>query len=291
MKGVCVLFANVFINGTINGSIYALIALGFSLTFGVAGVVNLYHGAYYMVAAYMMYWFVNIGVSPILAALLSLLFVAILGSAMMKGPILYLRKRGESIYILIFTLGASYFTQYLLTLIFGARRYSIEPFFDASIELLGETIPGSRSFAFLISIVTIIILMLFINKTTFGKQILATSQDTYAAELVGINTSRVFVAVAAISAVLAGIGGIAISPFLSISVDMWLSTLLKAFSIVILGGLGSIGGSIVAAFIMGYLEGFISYAWSSSMAEVSFLVLVFIFLIFKPTGIMGKKTI
>jgi branched-chain amino acid transport system permease protein len=72
---------------------------------------------------------------------------------------------------------------------------------------------------------------------------------------------------------------------------MWLITLLKAFSIVILGGLGSIGGSIVAAFIMGYLESFISYTWSSGMAEVSFLVLVFIFLIFKPTGIMGKKTI
>ncbi len=291
MKGVCVLFANVFINGTINGSIYALIALGFSLTFGVAGVVNLYHGAYYMVAAYMMYWFVSIGITPILAALLSLLFVAILGSALMKGPILYLRKRGESIYILIFTLGASYFTQYLITLIFGARRYSIKPFFDKSIELFGETIPGSRSVAFLVSIITIIVLMLFINKTTFGKQILATSQDTYAAELVGVNTSKVFVVVAAISAVLAGIGGIVISPFLSISVDMWLITLLKAFSIVILGGLGSIGGSIVAAFIMGYLEGFISYAWSASMAEVAFLVLVFIFLIFKPTGIMGKKTI
>ncbi|MGM0641144.1 MAG: branched-chain amino acid ABC transporter permease [Thermotogota bacterium] len=285
------MFANVFINGTINGSIYALIALGFSLTFGVAGVVNLYHGAYYMVAAYMMYWLVSIGISPIFAALLALLFVAILGSALMKGPILYLRKRGESIYILIFTLGASYFTQYLLTLLFGARRYSIQPFFDKSIELFGQTIPGSRSVAFLVSIITIIVLMLFINKTTFGKQILATSQDTYAAELVGVNTSKVFVVVAAISAVLAGIGGIVISPFLSISVDMWLITLLKAFSIVILGGLGSIGGSIVAAFIMGYLEGFISYAWSASMAEVSFLVLVFIFLIFKPTGIMGKKTI
>lgn len=285
------MFANVFINGTINGSIYALIALGFSLTFGVAGVVNLYHGAYYMVAAYMMYWLISIGVAPILAAIIALLIVALLGSLMMKGPILYLRKRGESIYILIFTLGAAYFTQYLFTIIFGARRYSIQPFYDKAMEIFGETIPGSRSFAFLVSIITIIILMLFINKTTFGKQILATSQDTYAAELVGVNTSRVFVVVSAISAVLAGIGGIVISPFLSISVDMWLVTLLKAFSIVILGGLGSVGGSIVAAFVMGYLESFISYTWTSSMAEVAFLVLVFIFLIFKPTGIMGKKTI
>ncbi|MDN5342557.1 MAG: branched-chain amino acid transport system permease protein [Oceanotoga sp.] len=286
-----ILFANVLINGTINGSIYALIALGFSLTFGVAGVVNLYHGAYYMVAAYLTYTFISLNFPSWLAAIISLLLVAGLGGLMMKGPILYLRKKGESIYILIFTLGAAYFTQYLFTMLYGARRYSIMPFYDNALNIMGETVPGSRVFAFIISIITIIAVMLFINKTSFGKQILATSQDVYAAELVGINTSSVFILTSAISALLAGIGGIVISPFLSISVDMWLPTLLKAFSIVILGGLGSIGGSIVAAFIMAYIEGIVAITWTSSMTEVVFLVLVFIFLIFKPTGIMGKKTI
>jgi branched-chain amino acid transport system permease protein len=285
------LFANFLINGAINSSIYALIALGFSLTFGVAGIVNLYHGAYYMVAAYLVYFFITSGIPSFISVVLSLLIVMVLGAFLMKYPILYLQKKGESIYILIFTLGSAYFTQYLFKLLFGASYYSIPSFYDKSTKILGEVIPGSRLFAFIVSVITIILVLLFINKTKFGKQILATSQDKYAAELVGVNTSMIFVVTMSLAALLSGIAGIVISPFLSISPNMWLTTLLKAFSIVILGGLGSIPGSIIAAFFMGYLESFVSLVWTSSMTEVVFLVIVFIFLIFRPTGIMGKKTI
>ncbi len=282
---------SLLINGTINSSIYALVALGFSLTFGVAGIVNLYHGAYYMVAAYLTYVLSSIGIPLWLSAVFSLLLVMLLGGVMMKYPLLYLKKKGESIYLLIFTLGGAYFTQYLLKMIFGARFYSIPPFMDNSISIGSEIVPGSRVFAFIISVITIVIVMLFIGKTSIGKKITATSQDVYAAELVGINTNLIFVVTAAISALLAGIAGVVISPYLSISPTMWLSTLIKAFAIVIFGGLGSLGGSIIAAFIMGYLEAFISLTWTSSMTEVAFLVVVFIFLIFKPSGLMGKKTL
>ncbi|HOO31532.1 MAG TPA: branched-chain amino acid ABC transporter permease [Thermotogota bacterium] len=282
---------SLLINGTINSSIYALIALGFSLTFGVAGIVNLYHGAYYMVAAYLTYVLSSAGVPLWLSAVFALLLVMGLGGVMMKYPLLYLKKKGESIYLLIFTLGGAYFTQYLLKMIFGARFYSIPPFMDNSVSIGSEIVPGSRVFAFIVSVITIVVVMLFIGKTSIGKKITATSQDVYAAELVGINTNLIFVVTAAISALLAGIAGVVISPYLSISPTMWLSTLIKAFAIVIFGGLGSLGGSIIAAFIMGYLETFISLTWTSSMTEVAFLVVVFIFLIFKPSGLMGKKTL
>jgi len=289
--GVILLLQSLLINGTINSSIYALIALGFSLTFGVAGIVNLYHGAYYMVAAYLTYVLSSAGVPLWLSAVFALLLVMGLGGVMMKYPLLYLKKKGESIYLLIFTLGGAYFTQYLLKMIFGARFYSIPPFMDNSVSIGSEIVPGSRVFAFIVSVITIVVVMLFIGKTSIGKKITATSQDVYAAELVGINTNLIFVVTAAISALLAGIAGVVISPYLSISPTMWLSTLIKAFAIVIFGGLGSLGGSIIAAFIMGYLETFISLTWTSSMTEVAFLVVVFIFLIFKPSGLMGKKTL
>jgi branched-chain amino acid transport system permease protein len=162
---------------------------------------------------------------------------------------------------------------------------------DNSLTIGSEVVPGSRIFAFIVSVITIVVVMLFIGKTSIGNKITATSQDVYAAELVGINTNMIFVVTAAISALLAGIAGVVISPYLSISPTMWLSTLIKAFAIVIFGGLGSLGGSILAAFIMGYLESFIALTWTSSMTEVAFLVVVFIFLIFKPSGLMGKKTL
>jgi len=282
---------SLLINGTINSSIYALIALGFSLTFGVAGIVNLYHGAYYMVAAYLTFVFSSLGIPLWISAIASLALVMVLGAVMMKYPLLYLKKKGESIYLLIFTLGGAYFTQYLLKMIFGARFYSIPPFIDNSITIGSEIVPGSRVFAFAASLLTIILVMLFINKTSIGKKITATSQDVYAAELVGINTNLIFVVTSAISALLAGVAGVVISPYLSISPTMWLPTLIKAFAIVIFGGLGSLSGSIIAAFIMGYLETLIALTWTSSMTEVAFLAVVFIFLIFKPSGLMGKKTI
>lgn len=282
---------SLLINGTINSSIYALIALGFSLTFGVAGVVNLYHGAYYMVAAYLTFVLSSAGLPLWFSAVIALLLVMLLGGVMMKYPLLYLKKKGDSIYLLIFTLGGAYFTQYLINILLGARFYSIPPFMDQSLTIGSEVVPGSRIFAFIVSVITIVVVMLFIGKTSIGKKITATSQDVYAAELVGINTNLIFVVTAAISALLAGIAGVVISPYLSISPTMWLSTLIKAFAIVIFGGLGSLGGSILAAFIMGYLESFIALTWTSSMTEVAFLVVVFIFLIFKPSGLMGKKTI
>jgi len=285
------LIQSLLVNGTINSSIYALIALGFSLTFGVAGIVNLYHGAYYMVAAYLAFTFVRINIPLWLAALLSLVGVSFLGAMMMKYPILYLKKKGENIYMLIFTLGAAYMTQFLFKLFFGARMYALPPFFNQSIQVGSETVPGPRVFAFLVAVASIVGVLLFINKTSIGKKITATSQDSYAAELVGINTQGIFIITSAISALLAGIAGIVISPYLSISPTMWLPTLIKAFAIVIFGGLGSITGSIIAAFLMGYLESFIALTWTSSMTEVAFLAVVFLFLIVKPSGILGKKTV
>lgn len=118
---------------------------------------------------------------------------------------------------------------------------------------------------------------------------MATSQDRLGSESIGINTTRVFSITAFVAAALAGIAGVAVSPFLAISPGMWLPALIKPFSIVILGGLGSIWGTVIAAFLMGFGETFVTTYWSPNFREIVFLVAVILVLIIKPTGLLGVK--
>ena len=284
------MFSSLIVNSFLNGSIYMLLAVGFSLTFGVAGVVNLYHGAYYMVAAYLAYAMFYIWSFPLwLASILSVLIVGALGVFMMRVPLAYLKNSKKESSLLIFTLGASYFTEYLLRLIFGARHYSLPSFFGQSVSVLGETVPGSRAFATIVSIVCVALLIVFLKTSRMGKEIVATSQDRLGSESIGINTTRVFSITAFVAAALAGIAGVAVSPFLAISPGMWLPALIKPFSIVILGGLGSIWGTVIAAFLMGFGETFVTTYWSPNFREIVFLVAVILVLIIKPTGLLGVK--
>ncbi|HON28862.1 MAG TPA: branched-chain amino acid ABC transporter permease [Mesotoga infera] len=279
---------SLLVNSFLNGSIYMLLAVGFSLVFGVAGVVNLYHGAYYMLAGYLAYTMFSIWSFPLwLSCVVAVFLVGMLGVFIMRVPLTYLKNTKKESSLLIFTLGASYFTEYLLRLIFGARHYSLPSFMWESVNLLGETIPGARVFATITSIVCIVLTVLFLKTSRTGREIVATSQDRLGAEAIGIDTTRVFAITAFISAALAGIAGVAVSPFLAISPVMWLPALIKPFSIVILGGLGSIWGTIIASFLMGFGETLVATYWTPNLREIVFLIAVIIVLIIRPKGLLG----
>jgi len=284
------MLSSLIVNSFLNGSIYMLLAVGFSLMFGVAGVVNLYHGAYYMLSAYLAYIFFHLVSLPLwLACISSVVITGIAGVMMMIGPIAYLKKTQKAASLLIFTLGASYFTEYLLRLVFGARHYSIPSFIKESTRILGQNVPGSRLFATLVSVLCMVVLIVFLKGTRLGKEIVATSQDKLGAESVGINTGKTLAITAFVSAALAGIAGVVVSPFLAISPGMWLPALIKPFAIVILGGLGSIWGTVLAAFLMGFAETAVATYWTPNLSEVVFLVAVILVLITKPTGLLGVK--
>lgn len=275
------------VGGGVNGAFYALLALGFCLTLGVARVVNLFHGSYYMLGAYFYYIYsVPLGWPLALAAAASLATVVVL--AVILDRLIIDRVRNEATTVMILTLGLASFTQYLIRLVFGPKYLNVRGFVDGSVGLLGVTVPSTRLLAFAVSVLLIAALWLFIKRSYYGKAIMAVAQDGYAATYMGINSGSVYVVTAAISAFLAATAGIFVAPFLTVEPAMWLFPLIKAFAIVILGGLGSVEGSVIVAFLLGYIETFVSLAISTNAREIVFLVVVLAVLLVRPAGLMGR---
>lgn len=279
---------DLLIGGSVNGAFYALLALGFCLMFGVARVVNLYHGSYYLLGAYLYYTYgVLVGLPLILSALCTLATVVLI--AIVLDQYMISRVRHSATTVMILTLGLASFTQYLMRIIFGAKFLNVPGFVDGSMVVLGVTVPSTRLLAFAVSVVLIAALWYFIGRTPAGKAIMAVAQDGLAATYMGINSKQAFMLTTAISAFLAAAAGIVVAPFLTVEPAMWLFPLIKAFAIVILGGLGSLEGSVIVAFLLGYIETFVSLVISTNLREVVFLMVVLVVLILKPTGLMGKK--
>jgi branched-chain amino acid transport system permease protein len=140
-----------------------------------------------------------------------------------------------------------------------------------------------------VSLITILGLWIFISKTKIGGAILSVSQDMEAASLMGINAKRMIMLVNGLAAALAALAGILVAPFLSSNPTMWVLPLIKAFTIVILGGLGSIGGSILAALILGYSETIVAFVISPRVSELVTLVILFLVILVRPSGLLGTK--
>lgn len=281
------MFADLLIGGSVNGAFYALLALGFCLMFGVARIVNLYHGSYYLLGAYFYYVYsVLAGLPLLLAALTSLASVVAL--AIFLDRYVISRVRQSATTVMILTLGLASFTQYLVRIIFGAKYLNVKGFVEGNINLLGVVVPATRSLAFVVSIVLIVWLWYFIRRTPTGRAIMAVAQDKLAATFMGVNADRAYLLATAISAFLAASAGVLVAPFLTVEPAMWLFPLIKAFAIVILGGLGSLEGSVIVSFLLGYIETFVSLVISTNLRELVFLAVVLVVLIVKPSGLMGK---
>lgn len=278
---------DLLIGGSVNGAFYALLALGFCLMFGVARIVNLYHGSYYLLGAYFYYVFsVSLGWGLALAAAGSLALVVMIAVVLDKWVIS--RVRHSATTVMILTLGLASFTQYLFRIIFGAKFLNVQGFVTGSVNILGVVTPSTRLFAFAAAMLLIAAMWYFIRRTPAGKAVMAVAQDKLAATYMGINSTFVYTLTAAISAFLAAAAGILVAPFLTVEPAMWLFPLIKAFAIVILGGLGSLEGSVVVAFLLGYIETFVSLVISTNLRELVFLGVVLLVLVIKPSGLMGK---
>ncbi|KYZ75812.1 hypothetical protein AXX12_11480 [Anaerosporomusa subterranea] len=281
------MIADLLIGGSVNGAFYALLALGFCLMFGVARIVNLYHGSYYLLGAYFYYVYsVFAGLPLLLAALTSL--ASVVAIALFLDRYVISRVRQSATTVMILTLGLASFTQYLVRIIFGAKYLNVKGFVEGSINVFGVVVPSTRALAFVVSIVLIVWLWHFIRRTSTGRAIMAVAQDKLAATFMGVNADRAYLLTTAISAFLAASAGVLVAPFLTVEPAMWLFPLIKAFAIVILGGLGSLEGSVIVSFLLGYIETFVSLAISTNLRELVFLAVVLVVLIVKPSGLMGK---
>lgn len=278
----------ILIYGAVSSAIYAMLAVGFTLIFGVARILNLAHGAFYALGAYAAYVLTSLLKVPLfLAAPIAVLVVACFGVVMERFLVRPLRQ--SQLAVLMITLAVSLAVEQALFIIFGSEYRNVPSFVAEKITLGGVDISGQRLLALVAGVLVLLILWLFIQRTRLGAAILAVSQDPEAAQYMGIPTNRIFSIVMAISAGTAALAGVLVSPFLTVQPTMGLLPMVKAFAIVIVGGLGSIPGSIIASLILGYSETIVAYLVSTSWTELVSLVAVVITLIIRPSGILGRR--
>jgi len=293
---------SVIVNGAVSGPLYALLALGFTLIYGVTGVVNMTHGTLYMLGAYMFFAFGPLGffqLEILPAIVLAAIFVGIVGSiiyALTIHPIIE-----DELAVLVVTVGVALILQQLIIIgfdmAFKATYLAIPTITLAGLPLnvtfMGVKLASSSLLVCGVSVVLFTVVMIFISKAKIGRAMRAVAQDREAAMLMGINTTRLYMLTMAISASLAATAGIFIATSTTGTAEpsMWLRPLVISFAIVILGGLGSLKGTIVGAFIVGYAENaviILTPAGSTLAGAVALAIMVLVLLI-RPRGIFGKR--
>ena len=278
----------ILIHGAVSSAIYAMLAVGFTLIFGVARILNLAHGTFYALGAYGAYFFTSHLKLPLFpAALLAMAVVALFGIFVEK--VLVRPMRRSQLAVLMITLAVALVVEQALFLTFGSEYRNVPAFVETKYTIGGVDVGGQRLLALGASITLIALLWLFIQRTRLGSAILAVSQDPEAANYMGIPSDRIFTIVMGLSAALAAAAGILAGPFLTVQPTMWLLPIVKAFAIVIVGGLGSIPGSILAALMLGYAETIVGYLISTSWTEIVSVLATLLMLVFRPAGIFGKR--
>lgn len=278
----------ILIFGAVTGAIYAMLAVGFTLIFGVARILNLAHGSFYALGAYGAYALTAVFHLPLpLAAVITVVGVALFGVAFERIFIRPMRK--SQLAVLMISLAVALAVEQVLFLVFGSEYRNVPAFIDRKFTIGGVDVAGQRILAFVVSGLAIGALYAFIQTTRLGSAILAISQDPEAAQYMGIPSDRIFSVVMALSAALAALAGIMAGPFLSVNPSMHLLPIVKAFAIVVVGGLGSIPGSILAAFMLGYAETLVAYLGSSAWTEIVSVLATLLMLVLRPAGIFGRR--
>jgi branched-chain amino acid transport system permease protein len=282
-------FLELLVYGAVQSSVYAMLAIGFSLIFGVAGVVNLAHTAFFMVGAYLIYTFSSlVGLNLYISLVLSVVLTGILGILVQHFCIRPLIKSEYS--VMIITVALAMFFQEIMLSTFGPVDRNLTNFYDATYKVFSMvTIDSQRLFTLAVSVFLIICLWLFIKRTKFGRAIQAVAQDREGAVFMGVNPNRVYLQVMFISACLAAIAGAFIVPTLGARPQMWEHPLVRVFICVVLGGLGSFEGTILAAMIIGYTEVVVAFTLSSYLGELVAVAIILFVLSVRPTGLMGRR--
>lgn len=287
-------FITYLINGISLGSIYAIIALGYTMVYGIAKMLNFAHGDVIMIGAYTIFTVVVTLNLPIpLGIIIAIVLCTVLGITIEKIAYKPLRNAASSLAVLITAIGVSYFLQNVALIGFGSATVSFPSIIKMeSIKLANDqiTITAESVTTIICCIVVMIALTLFINKTKAGQAMLAVSEDKGAAILMGINVNRTIALTFAIGSALAAIaGGLLCSAYPSLNPFTGSMPGIKAFTAAVFGGIGSIPGALIGGIILGVIEimarAYISPQFSDSIV---FMVLILV-LIIKPTGIMGKR--
>jgi branched-chain amino acid transport system permease protein len=282
------LFLQQLVNGIALGSVYALVALGLTLVYGVLKVPNFAHGALYMLAAYVVYVLLTAVQAPyVLAILASIATIAVVGGVMELAVFRHLE--GETpVHQMIAALGVLFFLEGTADVIWGPDFRPVPTPLDGVVTAFGVNITEQRILVIVAAVVTMVGLYLLLKRTLVGMSIEALAQDREGALLVGIDARTVALLTFAISGVLAAIAGSLIAPLVLVFPLMGAVVILKAFVIVILGGMGSVPGAIIGGYLLALAETMAGTYVAFAFSELIAFALLVMVLVFRPTGLFAK---
>ena len=285
------IFLDHLINGLSLGSIYAIIALGYTMVYGIAKMLNFAHGEVIMIGAYiafcgLQYW----GIPPVLAILLAMVFCTVLGVTI-EGFAYRPLRQATSLAVLITAIGMSYLLQNIALMIWGANPKSFPTtFINGSNFRLGQlNISSATLFTIAANVIIMVTLTLFTSRTKLGKAMRCVSEDRGAAELMGINVNRTISLTFAIGSALAAIAGVLLcSSYPILQPTTGSMPGIKAFTAAVFGGIGSIPGAMLGGILLGVIEIFGKAYISTELGDAIVFAVLIIVLLVKPAGLLGK---
>jgi branched-chain amino acid transport system permease protein len=282
------LIIDIIISGLISGSVYALLAIGFSLIFGVARIVNFAHTAFYMLAAYCIYVVTQkIGIHPIWGMVAAIVLVTLLGIISYKILINPIREHEGA--VLIATIALAMIFQEVMSLVFTGTFLSVPSLIKGYFIILGVKVFYQQLLTFFAALLIMAVLWVLLMRTKLGLAIRSTAQDREVANLMGINEAQVAMMTMGLSVGLAAFTGAIVVPLTILEPHMWMHPLIMMMAVVVLGGLGSLKGSFLGAFILGFAEALVVFlapkgAFLKGSVALSVMIIV---LLIRPEGLFG----
>ncbi len=287
-------FISYLINGLSLGSVYAIIALGYTMVYGIAKMLNFAHGDVIMIGAYVaLTCMTSAGLPPLVSVLIAVVACTVLGVLIERIAYKPLRNAASPLAVLITAIGVSYLLQNVALLIFGANNQSFQSVVSwAGLSLAGGAlnITGETIVTIVVCVIIMVGLMLFIRKSKAGQAMRAVSEDKGAAQLMGINVNGTIALTFAIGSALAAVAGVLLcSAYPSLSPYTGAMPGIKAFVAAVFGGIGSVPGAFIGGILLGVIEILARAYISSQMADAIVFAVLIIVLLVKPTGILGKN--
>ena len=284
------MFLTQVLNGLQLGSIYALVALGYTMVYGIILLLNFAHGDIIMFGSYVA-WIalVQLGLNPAIAVLLAIFGCVVLGVLIDKVAYAPLRE-APRLSILITAIGVSYLLENGVQLLLGADAKVVPSIIDlGTVQVFGSTLSGTALLTVAVTIVATVVLTLLVQKTRLGKAMRAVSEDMGAARLMGVNVNSTISFTFAVGSALAGIAAILYSmAYQQVSPTMGVMLGTKAFVAAVLGGIGSIHGAVIGGLIVGFSEVFVAAFGLSVWQDAVVFLLLILVLVVKPTGLLGR---
>ena len=286
------MFEQILLNGIITGSIYALVALGFTIIYKTVKFFHFAHGVIYTIGAYLAYTFsVMMGINPVFAFILAVLLTGGIGT--IADHLVYYplrKKKAPSLVFLIASFGLFIFLQNLIQLLYGAQLLTLR---NTNVieghHILGAIITDTQIIIITVTIILLVLLWLFIQKTQLGKAIRAVADDPIGASSIGIYPEKIILMAFFIGSSLAGVAGILTSLETNISPTMGLNAIFKGMVASIIGGIGSIEGAVFGGFFLGMIENISTFFIPAGYTDIISFLLLILFLLARPQGIFGVK--